>query len=145
MSDQSRDRDLEALYEGLRAEDGKGVPDFASMMAKARQEAGQEESLELAGRDSALRRLFVRPRIAWAGGALAAAAAAVLMFAMPDRSDAHFEEVVRSFATSPATGGWTSPTDRLLQVPGLEFVSTLPSIGGFSLPSRSEDRPSSQL
>ena len=145
MSDQSRDREFEALYEGLRAEEQKRAPDFARMMVKAHEQASGTVATKQTGRAVPSGRFSVRPRLAWASGALAAAAAAVLMFVVPDRTDAHFEQVVRAFSTDPAAGQWTSPTDGLLQVPGLELLSSVPRIGGFSLPLPSDDRPSSQL
>lgn len=145
MSDQSRDRELEGLYQGLRAEDEKRAPSFAHMMAKAREQAGEAAAPDHTGRTVAPGRFFALPRLAWASGALAAAAAAVLIFVVPDGPDAHFEQVVRAFSTDPAAGQWTSPTDGLLQVPGLELLSTVPSIGGFSVPLPSGYRPSSQL
>ena len=145
MSDPSQDRELEALFEGLRAEDEKRVPDFARMMAKARGQAGETAEANPPGRTVGSRGLFARPRLAWAGGALAAAAAAVVMFVVPDGPDAHFEQVVRAFSADPAAGQWTSPTDGLLQVPGLELLSSVPSIGNFSVPLPSGDRPNGQL
>jgi hypothetical protein len=115
------------------------------MMEKAHDQAGETVAARQTGRAAGSGRLFARPRLAWASGALAAAAAAVLMFVVPDGPDAHFEQVVRAFSTDPAAGQWTSPTDGLLQVPGLELLSTVPSIGGFTVPLPSGDRPSSQL
>jgi len=145
VSGQSRDRDLSALYEGLKDEEQKRAPDFAGMMEKARGPAGETVAADHTSRIAGSGRFFARPRLAWASGALAAAAAAVLMFVVPDGPDAHFEQVVRAFSTDPAAGQWTSPTDGLLQVPGLELLSSVPSIGGFSVPLPSGDRPSSQL
>ncbi len=145
MSDQSRDRELKALFQGLRAEGEKRTPDFAHMMAQAREQAGEAPAAHGTSRGLTPGWRVFRPRLAWASGALAAAAAAVLMFVVPDGPDAHFEQVVRAFSTDPAAGQWTSPTDGLLQVPGLELLSTVPSIGGFSVPLPSGDRPSSQL
>jgi hypothetical protein len=144
VSDQSRDRELEALYEGLKAEDEKQAPDFARMMAKAHAQAG-ETAASRADRPAGSGGLFARPRLAWAGGAVAAAAAAVLMLMIPRGPDAHFEEVVRAFSTDPAAGQWTSPTDGLLQVPGVELLSSVPRIGGLGVALPPDDRPSSQL
>ena len=145
MSNQSRDRELEALYEGLRAEEQERAPDFARMMARVHAQVGETPAVEQEGRAVGSKRLFARPRLAWASGALAAAAAAVLMLVIPRGPDAHFEEVVRAFSADPAAGQWTSPTDGLLQVPGLELLSSVPSIGGFNVPLPSGEPPSSQL
>lgn len=145
MSDQSRDRDLSALYQGLKDEEQERAPDFARMMAQAREQAGGAPAAHGTNRGLTPGRRVFRPGLAWASGALAAAAAAVLMFVVPDGPDAHFEQVVRAFSTDPAAGQWTSPTDGLLQVPGLELLSTVPSIGGFNVPLPAGDRPSSQL
>jgi len=69
-------------------------------------------------------------RLAWAGSLLAAACATfALLIQVPDNPDAEFERVVQSFSSDPASGGWKSPTDALLDLPGAEILSTVPSIG----------------
>jgi hypothetical protein len=69
-------------------------------------------------------------RLAWGGSLLAAAAAAFLIL-LPSRrtSEAEFVQVVQMFSADPASGAWRSPTDALLDLPGNEVLSTIPTIG----------------
>jgi hypothetical protein len=46
----------------------------------------------------------------------------------PSPEDA-FERAVRAFENDPALGAWRSPTDGLLDVPGLQLMTTVPSVG----------------
>ncbi len=124
MSDLQRDDDLKARFQELRAERRGAAPDFAAMMARVRADVEVGVPVEPLTRSSR-RRL----RWAWAGGSLAAAAAAVgLLFFNPGaRADREFERVVRSYTAS--AGSWRSPTDGLLQLPGSEIMRSIPRIG----------------
>ena len=121
------DRDLRDLFLNLQNVDGDQVPDFRTMMNKARDEAsrsGPEIHPEA-------RNVFPFSRkLAWGGSFMAAAAAAVLLLIqIPGSSDSEFVHVVQTFSSDPAGGAWTSPTDGLLNLPGSEILSTVPSIG----------------
>ena len=121
------DKDLQGVFRDLKDQDRFKVPDFRTLMARARQEAsGSETEIHPGGRWT---RRNPR-RLAWGGSLLAAAAAAVLLLVqIPGTSDSEFERVVNAFSADPASGAWKSPTDGLLDLPGAEILSTVPSIG----------------
>ena len=132
------DRDLRELFQELRQEDRAQAPDFAEMLGRVRDEiTGSRSSsdvLKLPSQTQPLRERVAEPRmlrrLAWAGSVLVAACAtALLLIQLPDNPDAEFERVVQSFSSDPATGAWRSPTDGLLDLPGGEILSTIPSIG----------------
>jgi hypothetical protein len=128
MNDQPRDPDLRGLFQELREEDQAGAPSFAGMMARAKEDAEslveRRPSHGFSGRSRQLR------RVAWGGSLLAAAAAAILLLLpKPSITEAEFEMTVRAFSAHPAGGAWRSPTDGLLDLPGSNVLSTLPSIG----------------
>jgi hypothetical protein len=123
VSERQPDRDLRELFQELREGDRERIPDFQGMMARAREEASLAKITPSA-------RPPMRRRLAWGGSLLAAAcAAALLLIQMPHGGDAEFERVVQAFASDPATGAWKSPTDALMDLPGAEILSTVPSIG----------------
>ena len=139
MSSQPADRDLRELFQELREEDRAQAPDFQEMMARVRR---GEIPLPILHRTSWKCRPGLSPtagwrpsprmmrRLAWGGSVLAAACAAtVLLIQFPNNPDAEFERVVQSFSSDPASGAWRSPTDALLDLPGGEILSTIPSIG----------------
>jgi len=120
------------------------------MMARVREEmsetaAGSEILKGLSRPDSIGREVARRQstrRLAWGGSLLAAACAATLLFIqLPESPDAEFERVVQSFSSDPASGAWISPTDALLDLPGAEILSTVPSIGGRRWPQPAGDDP----
>jgi hypothetical protein len=122
------DRDLQRRFQDLHDEDRHRVPDFQAMMARAREEASVSERMALEERKG-LRR--VPRKLAWGGSLLAAAAAAfLLLLETGGTSDSEFVQVVQTFSANPAAGAWKSPTDGLLDLPGSEILSTVPSIGG---------------
>ena len=126
MRDQE-DSGLRGLFRDLQTEDRKQAPDFRPLMTRVREEASGS-GLEVHPEKSRVRR-FPR-RLAWGGSLLVAAAATVLMLVQTqDTSGSEFERVVSAFSSDPASGAWQSPTDGLLDVPGKEILSTLPSIG----------------
>jgi hypothetical protein len=121
------DRDLQRLFRTLRDEERDTVPQFETLMARAKEEAARS-GMEAPALKRA-RHLTAR-RLAWGGGLLAAAAAAVLILLPPrGTSEAEFVQVVQMFSADPASGAWRSPTDGLLDLPGNEVLSTVPSIG----------------
>jgi len=121
------DQDLHGVFRDLREQDRKKVPDFRTLMARAHREASRSELKIQTG--SGVTHHISR-RLAWGGSLLAAAAAAALLLVqVPGTSDSEFERVVSAFSANPASGAWKSPTDALLDVPGTEILSTVPSIG----------------
>jgi hypothetical protein len=153
VNDPRQNRDLRELFQGLRAEDRERAPDFVRLMGRLRQDAStldEEGSTQIPAPAIRGRRRWstgrrgvaghwVRShqRWTWAGSLLAAAAVAGLLLLGPGRSaDTRFEHAVRSFVVDPAAGSWRSPTDRLLQVPGQELLTTIPTIGRPSWPGR---------
>ena len=133
MSTTHDDDDLRSAYRSLEEETRSNrVPDFQAMMAKAREEAGAPDLGVVQG--GAARRPRGR-RAVWAAGwattALAAALAGVIFTAGgPSEGDAEFELLVASYSANPAGGAWSSPTSELMDVPGMELVRTMPSLGG---------------
>jgi hypothetical protein len=123
MSDRQQDADLRALFAAQRRVDADAAPPFANMLALARAEAAD------AAPAVTPRRLGLR-RFVYAAGLAAAAALAGLMVwpRSPSPEDA-FERAVRAFENDPALGAWRSPTDGLLDVPGLQLMTTVPSVG----------------
>lgn len=144
---------IKERFDQLRqdVERGGGVPDFRAMMDRARQEAADAPSLQVIGPDApaapsgpghdALRparhanhRGATRRRAlllgGWASVAMAAAVAALLLTGGEDSGDEEFDALVAAFATDATTGAWRSPTSRLLDVPGVELLGSVPSIGG---------------
>ena len=118
-----RDTELRARFEAQRRAEASEAPPFASMMERARAAAG----------DAAPR---IRPRrpnwrdLAYIGGLAAAAAiAALLVIPRGASNEDAFEQAVRRFQNDPALGAWQSPTDGLLDVPGSQLITTVPSVG----------------
>ena len=151
MSDPMQDHDLRDLFQRLRAEDRPTAPDFGLMMDRAREEAGGRDQHVREGvhafpgiragdrirnaRTSVETWVRLHRRWAWTGGlATAVVAMALLLTGQPARTDADFERVVGSYTADPAMGAWTSPTDGLLQVPGIDLLRTVPRIGSPRLP-----------
>lgn len=140
MNDQRPDRDLRELFGELRADDATKTPDFHEMMARVRADIdGTTESgadvVSIQEKREERRRAGARggwkPRLAWMGGVLAAAAiASVMLVGRGPISDEGFEELVNAYASDPALGAWRSPTDALLELPGREIVTTIPRVGG---------------
>jgi hypothetical protein len=123
MSDRQQDTDLRARFDAQRRADANKAPSFAAMVARARAAATD------AAHAIAPRRLKLR-RLVYAGSLAAAAAIAALLVVprSPSSEDA-FEQTVRAFQNDPALGAWRSPTDGLLNVPGSQLISTVPSVG----------------
>jgi hypothetical protein len=65
----------------------------------------------------------------WASAAVAAALAGVLLFDRGPSEDEQFAELVAAYTADVSAGAWRSPTSGLLQVPGMELVRGVPSIG----------------
>jgi hypothetical protein len=146
MSGHRDDEGLRGRFQHLREEteqDGR-VPDFDAMMARARADAASSPTLEVVdggqgarrGPDATRRRVF---RLGgWASAALAAALAGLLLLPA-DRDGDEFDALVASFSSSTTL---QSPTAGLLDVPGIEFVRSMPSVGGSLRGAGLEERPS---
>lgn len=121
MTQGEKDQDLQRDFEALRGRvEGSGrVPDFETMMARARAEA--------AGLGS--RRL---PWLWWAPLAAAAAAAGLLLIGGPGTSaDAQFERLVANYSSTIAPTARQSPTASLMNIPGID-LGAVPSFGAYS-------------
>jgi len=147
VSKRRDDGDIEGRFHALRAEtEGSGrVPDFQAMMERARQDAERATTLQVMdGGAPAKGTRLPRRRVLWIGGgasaALAAALAGLLLTRGGPSPDEEFERLVASFAAE-APAAWRSPTDRLLDVPGMEFIRTVPSVGRGLPGPESGDRP----
>ncbi len=135
----SEEREHDALrdeFQRLRSEtEGQGrVPDYGAVMARARAEAARPPMSVVAGGKGA-EGPVVRPRRAlviggWATAAMAAAIAGVLLVdSGRGSSEDTFERMVATYANDAARGAWTSPTSALLDVPGMSFTRSMPSVG----------------
>ena len=144
MTPDAFDHELRELFQQLKEEDRRMTPEFREIMAGAtRIGAARRRSTEPDAREHGTR--LVVPwslRTLWKAGLLAAAAAtAFLLIRSPGTSDAEFELVVRSFTANPALGAWRSPTDNLLNVPGMKMLSTVPSLGTRGWPEAPDIAP----
>ena len=120
MSDLQRDPELRARFAELKRVDASKAPAFADVMAGA-----QEEAATVSQKSKVL---TIR-RVRWAS-VLAAAAAIAALIVLPrtNSNEAAFEQAVQAFSSNPALGGWRSPTDGLLNVPGSQLISTIPTV-----------------
>ena len=122
MSDRQQETELRARFDAQRRADANETPAFADMMARARAQAAAAPAM-------APRRFNTR-RLVYVGS-LAAAAAIAALLVIP-RTASHedaFEDAVRAYQTGPALGAWRAPTDGLLNVPGSQLMTTVPSVG----------------
>ena len=122
-------------FQRLRSETeaSSRVPDFEAMLARARADAARMPALEVVeggGRSGPERR---RRRAlllgGWASAAAAAVLAAILLVDRGPSADAEFERLVASYASDASGGAWRSPTSGFLDVPGMELVRSVPSVG----------------
>lgn len=143
MSGQDFGETEEALrerFQALRAEDRRGAPDVAAMLERARAEIDTSRALlgerpepldSLSKLDEPVEVISFPPsrvRLPLLVGTLAAAAFAGLMFIGQGTTD-DFDMIVQQYAQGRSTGLWESPTAGLMDVPGMEFVRAMPSVG----------------
>jgi len=133
-----RDDDgMRDAFQNLRAETRQGgrAPEFGAMLEEARRQAAARPALEVVhgggrrtGGAGPARRLM---RVGgWASAALAAGIAAVLLVDRPDPTgEEDFERLVAAYAAETSGAAWSSPTSGLLEVPGIDLMRSLPSIG----------------
>lgn len=125
MSDDRVERRLAEGFARLKAEDARRAPPFDRVFGEAVRRAEDD-----AGSDGGSV-IGWRRRRRWAAAAGLAAAAAIggILLAAPDGDEA-FEDAVASWsATVGDASSWRSPTAGLLDVPGNELLTTVPSIG----------------
>ena len=133
MSDMRSDDRMRDAFQELRADTAQpeGVPAFEAMLATAHERARAEPALEVlrGGRSEP----HAPTRIVRVGGwVAAAAAAAVATIILVDRApsgDDEFERLVAAYSSQRLGGDWASPTSGLLEVPGMDLMRSLPSIG----------------
>jgi len=124
------DDDLRARFGELRAE--IRTPSFESVLEHAAAAAREQPALSVVHGGSSSRRSVLKVG-AWASAALAATVAGLLLFdrdVMPGSSaDEQFAELVATYSQDMSAGAWRSPTSGLLDVPGMELVRGVPSLG----------------
>jgi hypothetical protein len=122
---------LRGAFAALRAE--TGAPEFEAVLDRARADLIAAPRLDVEAGGSSDVRAHSRGRTlrigGWASAAVAATVAALLLTDGWADADAEFEALVASYSADVTAGGWRSPTSSLLDVPGMELVRTLPSIG----------------
>ncbi|MGE0158516.1 MAG: hypothetical protein AB7T31_03835 [Gemmatimonadales bacterium] len=125
------DDDLGTRFHELRADNERAVPPFAGVLERAAADARAQPALGIVRGGGSRRRVLKMG--AWASAALAAAVAGILLVDRPTTSapsaDEQFAELVASYATDMSAGAWRSPTSSLLEVPGIELMRSVPSIG----------------
>ena len=135
MTKHTEDERMREAFQNLRPETrGAGaVPDFRAMMAEARRRAEDAPTLEVVagGVDASRARSRRRSvRIAtWASAAVAAAVAALILVDRGPSGEDDFERLVAAYSSETAQGAWSSPTSSLLDVPGMDLMRSVPSIG----------------
>jgi hypothetical protein len=127
---QGGDEDLRARFDDLRA--GTRTPSFESVLERAAAEAREQPELGVVRGDLGSRRRVLKVGV-WASAAIAATLAGLLLFdrgGTPGSSaDQQFEELVAAYSQDMSAGAWRSPTSGLLEVPGMELVRGVPSLG----------------
>ena len=133
-----QDDKVRELFAELRAETrapGR-APDFETMIELAKGDTASRPPLRVmhgglqadATRDLRSRRLARAS--GWMSAAIAAGVAA-LLFVGPDTGpDQEFDQLVAGFTSDVSGGAWISPTAGLLQVPGLDLLRGVPTVGG---------------
>ena len=131
MSEPRVDDGLRDRFQELRAETEQsgGAPEFGALMARAQADAAARPALEvIEGGSTWSRRRVVRVG-GWASAALAATVAGLLLTNQGPTEDDEFARLVAAYSADASAGVWQSPTSGLLEVPGIDLVRSLPSIG----------------
>ena len=125
------DEDLRARFAELRAE--TSTPSFGAVLERATAEARERPALGVSRGGAVRSRRRVIEIGAWASAAIAATVAGLLLFegdpVPPSSADDRFAELVAAYSQNVSAGGWRSPTSSLLDVPGMELVRAVPSLG----------------
>lgn len=138
------DERLREAFRTLREEEVGGAPSFSALMARARSEALAEEAPARARPDArdplgastpaapparvegwAPRR---HPWIRWLPPLAAAAAVAAILLSGGRSADREFDRLVGEWSRTSRVA-LHSPTDRLLAVPGAQFLRSVPLVG----------------
>ena len=127
---------LREAFQALREETEQAgrVSDFGAMLDEAKRQAEARPPLQVVagsqgsqGGQASWRRLV---RVGtWASAVLAAAVAGLILLDRAPAGDEDFERLVASYAAGSTGGSWGSPTAGLLEVPGIDLMRSLPSIG----------------
>jgi hypothetical protein len=134
MSDSRVDQDLRARFQELRTdtERAERAPAFGDVFARAEASAKSARvarpALEVVAGGAIGSRRWVRVG-GWASAALAATVAGLLFVRSGPTPDEEFARLVGAYSTDAAAGAWRSPTSGLLDVPGMNLVRSMPSIG----------------
>ena len=130
MSEQRIDDGLRDRFHELRAttEQPGRVPEFRAVYDLADTKARARPSLEVIDGAAYSRRQIVRMG-AWASAAIAAAVAGLILVERTPSEDEQFARLVAAYTSETAAGAWRSPTAGLLDVPGMDLVRSVPSIG----------------
>jgi hypothetical protein len=122
------DGDLRARFGELRADAERRAPSFRAVMERAADQARAQPTLAVVSGGSTSRRRVLKIG-AWVSAAVAAALAGVLLMDRGPSEDEQFVELVAAYTADVSGGAWRSPTSGLLQVPGMDLVRAVPSIG----------------
>ena len=140
------DKDLKSAFRALREQErgASRAPDFGVMLAEAKRQADARPQLDVVVGGGHRRRLFWLG--GWASAAVAAGVAALVLLGRGPSGEDDFARLVATYTTETASGEWRSPTAGLLDVPGMDLMRSMPSIGsplrGLD-PSSLPPRPSS--
>ena len=131
MSEQRIDDGLRDRFQELRAAtaESDGAPEFGALMARAQAQAVARPALDVVAGGSAWSRRRVVRVGGWASAALAATVAGLLLTNRGPSEDEQFSRLVAAYSAGASAGVWQSPTSGLLEVPGIDLVRSLPSIG----------------
>lgn len=136
MTDRNEGEDLHLRqgFRRLREEDAGAAPSFAALMGRARNDlaAGEAaatplESPAITPPDSASRPRR-SPWIRWGPPVAAAALLGAVLIQGSGRADREFDRVVNEWSQT-ARVALHSPTDRLLAVPGSQYLRSMPRLG----------------
>jgi hypothetical protein len=122
------DKALGRQFGAMRREDASAAPSFASMIARARASASTIEVPVRAPIVEAPRRQPFARTLLWATPVVIAASLTILLLRRPDRADREFEQLVTQWSRANQSAP-RSPTDRLLSVPGSEYLRSTPTLG----------------
>jgi hypothetical protein len=125
------DKALGRQFGAMRREDASTAPSFASMIARARASAGTIEAPVRTRVVEPPRRQPLARTLLWATPVVIAASLTILLLRRPDRTDRadrEFEQLVTQWSRVNQSAP-RSPTDRLLLVPGSEYLRSTPTLG----------------
>jgi hypothetical protein len=130
MNDTPVDEALRERFQELRTatQESGGVPEFSAIMARAEAAVATQPALEVVTGGAVGSRRWMRLG-AWGSVALAATVAGLLLVRSGPTPDEEFARLVASYSSEVSAGAWRSPTSGLLEVPGMDLMRSMPSIG----------------